>query len=727
MAKKTQAKKYDLFADWGVRTYFSRIFSSEYDIVHEIQLAGYLSELEELHKEISRENKLEPVAANHEYNDLTHNFNIFTANLANQTQKAWKDVEEDALNYFNCGLSIFEDLGASNKNQEGYFLNTKTGLLRYKNKDGNYRDVCHFNGEELKRVKEIFPELSKEKLFVIKGHESPNSAELSPIRFARLIELAQCRKENENVEFHIPAKKSFVRRFLNLGWYMKLKGKQAEREYPGKVEDLVTKITEDIKRKIGEYRLADEDPAGKKMSQKEKNILQAIEQYLEDGDSAKLAKAAVENDTGWFKSLFRVFHLRGHVFSLLDQVNRLKESPFFEQTIKQIKLNKERAEAALKEQQAAEQREQLARQNANKPYEYIDILQDKYSWIANHQNKVTAYWSTRRVKQDAFVDSLQKVRTALLEIQSGITVDLPAVSLPHELEVEGEEAGKKTVIEHILDMLDRSIEKARESKNPRAFYQSECATLQNDIDTILREQRHEDREKLLLTEDVTVVYSNIGREVTKCLQATQNAKEAVKTIVSVADVRKEIIRLQKFHYKLIEQLAVFRDELRNIWQSTFHNDLEIFEQTVIKQRQERLGELLNCLAEIPDDNFDLLNPDNKFKPVINVINELESFGSKLTESLTTTLLYGDAERARTDKQREFITSGRSSDTDDKAAFRSIMHNINRFCDSISQHDEGKAKIKKTEVAEVSPVSMFPAGRGQASQVSSKGNRPSSQA
>lgn len=671
MAKK---KIKNIFTDWGVLDYFSYFFRYNSQVKRTIDLAGYAVSIEELNKEISKMDNVttstkgqskEEQDTDIKYNKLVQELNQSKSSVRFNTKAMWNNTEKKVLKYFNTGMNIYEDRGdVANIRIKGYYLNTSNdpkehGKLRYC--DGkNYIAICQFKNEEMLDVKLLFPSLFPDnRLF-------PNvfqpRTKLKPQKFIQLITLAQ--KSDPKVEFHLPASRVFINLINALKERIGLVKKQEKQKDPRGLDEIVDDTTKCIMDELGEFRKKHpRDKTNAKYLLSKHEMINAIEQYLKDGDVKNLAVAVAKYDKSYFKGYFEDGADRA-----IALIKKLKgngtESEFFNIGIKHWATKRE---------------------NDNSVYKFDSLNKNDDA----QKNKVIEDWNSHLVTKNVYKNCLAKLQSTLdsvnmsdfpyIEIQQSENVaalkfdnnveknvssfnlqNAPSINsevIEGELEddlvgaTETNKSQTKVIIERIPGIRTTVIEQLKNViggyntllayANENENYQSQCATIQNEINRILTNKREVYDSGKEINETYLSKQYELGDTLTKLLQQAKKPKQQVAEIkCDVAALKSEIDRLIYENNKLQIKLETYRDEVSSLSQSTRSNKISDFLDVDLKKTQNHLTELRDILKNTRNQNVVIIDkstdePHNTLNTVNVSLNELKS---KLTDKLKSILL-----------------------------------------------------------------------------------------
>lgn len=350
---------------------------------------------------------------------------------------------------------------------------------------------------------------------------------------------------------------------------------------------------------------------------------------------------------------------------------------------------------------------------ASNAHQYKSHIED----ISIAAEDVNQIWQNCRVTKDAIKVSLAAMLEKLEQLQQGAEADgveLPAIPLPQDLIPEGEEQRNKTIIEHIRDCILRIQSKAENDPSKKTQYQADCAFLQSSIEHILnfRYAGGEDEEvPFMVTEEQRAVYNEVGEELTEILNNTQKQPlKELEVLKSVESVRAEIHRLISFHNKVREKLTGYQKQLMALDQGSFFNDIKKFTQKggALDKKQKELDGLYDSLTNFPDDPFNVLAPTTAWQhKVVEVVNELTSYGTELMDELEDVLLYQprkkgeEADRLTAREYKSVISkaertknpdAARAKDAAQAERFHELMHGyegITEFAKSLNAQETSR--------------------------------------
>ncbi len=695
MAKKDVIGKLDehldnRFLDWGIRDYFYRVFWDDYPLKHDIELAGNMTECAQLEDDLSTMARPRGLSSpSTEYSRLTKELNRCSEKPNSIRLPAWNKIEKDVLKYFDSDLRIYEDLHGQNatNSKPCYFLDTKKQKLRYY--DGAaYQDVCIFNGSDWPKVQRLFPSLFAKSSYGLDIFGQKN-AQLRSTQSMQLITLAL--NNNPDAKFHIEVEPTFIPLFKTLEEHASRRTtleKLAHDDHRN-AEELVADIVVRMRERIKDY-LDD----GKHSNPAKRAVMENIETYLATGDDVPLMNSILKYDRSWFEWVASWF-FSSEVDKTYHAIIGMKNSEFFEKGFAILHSKKSSAGSVVGTEEGSEITEPVrGRDDFDEADEYeydSHIIDMEYADL-----RVDRVWQSRRVTKAAIIESLEQI---VIDIEAfkanNPDAELPIISFPKDLVVEGEHAEEKTVIAHIEDCIARLQGKIDNDKTNGSF-QTDCAFLQKSVNRILNHRYQGNDSRRRLTEGQRSLYVMIGEKLTDDLNKTKKPPEkGAEVLNSVQSVRVEIHRLIKFHNKIREELAAFQTDLDAIDQGTFANDIEDFiaAEGPLDARQKELLDLLDELKDCQDDAFNVIGPDQneKQRAVCEAVTKLNRYETTLVDALSSTLTKRqDVEPVEGKRPpRVYIVVNPRTDAEHARTFEKIMGKVRRFADPLAAQESSR--------------------------------------
>lgn len=343
--------------DRGMRQYNYRISWDDHSLQQALQRAGSISERVKLVSDIEAMQKPKE-STNYDavYNKLIRRLNQSAENPAVINKAAWVKVKADVLKYFDSGLRIYAD--SKPFSAKGYHLDTLTRKLYYSDGATPAKPIADFRGDtrEWASIQNLFPTLFNPSVAVGMGFVA-NYTTLQPEKYIQLI--YKTLNQNPEAAFDREVSKDFISLYANLDQYMAI-GNLLEKHADSRtVEQLVSDIVKGINERI--HKSLTTRTA---ITTTEIEILQNIIEYFATGNYSTLVAALPPQESSWFSSASTWFYT-SEVDSTLNLIKELRQSPFFEDTLKKfhaenerIMLARERARGAY----SAEQKREHARQ-----------------------------------------------------------------------------------------------------------------------------------------------------------------------------------------------------------------------------------------------------------------------------------------------------------------------------------------------------------------------------
>ncbi len=672
------------FTDWGVRRYFSRVFSRDYSLLKDIELAGYKADLDRITKEtMGRNTHVELLgddsSAQQKHNSLAKRLND-VATDANPTELTWNALKSDFLKHMDTGLRIYRDFGKSSNslNKPGYFLNTNDNKLFYMDKDGSQREVICFDDTSRRDLEKLFPKLFQ----VDRVMTGQKSMKLTSARFMQMVELAV--KKDSSVKFHQELGKNFVSLFRKLEQRMYLKKEQDLCKDSRSARQLYIDIIKRMQGNITEYLKV----TG--LTSKQKAILEGMQKFITDPRySVDELRTVVEaNDRGWLRRWFLPS----------SSVDRDLDSLWA--TIKQMQTS---GSAFLTAAVQAVQTPEAEGEDLEEAQEQVftEGLRDSKS--------IHDYWQRFRVPKTAFDAALVEMLGALdvhayveegqgigLVLDEGqITVNLPKI-------------GEKTVFDEIKEV----IETCQRADTVRGqTYESATAALHQQIADILNRYNLPDKERVLVDETIVSVYQLAERKLIEGIlgKMEKNPKIVPKAMITVSQVREQINAVLSTYDGLIEELNSCRSKMSEFDQTSFANDLNACVATLMEKKAE-LTEQLRLIAECDEKRFDILAPasagQEKVKAALDLLVGIRETGGVIAvidEKITQP--NGDNV-----PQRKFIATLRNADkTRDYAnAYDAVTAMLGKYAGIEAKLNENIAQLQvpNTDLVSVARGGMF---------------------
>jgi|GEM_PF-6165558 len=323
--------------DRGMRQYNYRISWDDHSLQQALQRAGSISERVKLVSGIEDMQKpRESVAYDAGYNKLIRRLNQSAENPAVINKTAWAKVKTDVLKYFDSGLRIYAD--AKPFSAKGYHLDTLTRKLYYcdgTGKEEATKEIADFrnNIREWGDIQRLFPTLFNPSVAVSMGFVD-NYTTLQPEKYMQLI--YKTLGNNPGAEFDRDVSQDFIQLYANLDQYMAIGSLLEKHEDLRTVEQLVLDIVEGINERIHKSLTTK-----KAITTTEIEILQHIIDYFATGDYLVLVDALPLQESSWFTSASTWFYT-SEVDSTLNLIKELRQSPFFEETLKKFHAENER-------------------------------------------------------------------------------------------------------------------------------------------------------------------------------------------------------------------------------------------------------------------------------------------------------------------------------------------------------------------------------------------------
>jgi len=713
-------QRINLFIDSGINLYFSRVYWSNFSLKKDLQLAGYMSKTIALDVEIGKaadwpeqlpeSSTLTDNQKDNQkkFNDLTRVLNTDAGNIKNLAENAWNRNEQAVMEYFNSGLNLY--LGGLVPGVKGYFINHKTNELVYSDGKNEYKRVYKFT--DINAMKSWAPELFNDKTYISKIR-TPR-IKLTSEKLIDLFKMAQqdfdsATKKPDSPNFHITINIKFINLFEKIKERMALNNKHKDQQDNRTAEQLTQDIITPIQNHIAQYK-----DAHKNNRKKDEKIaiLNAIDDYLNTGDDTQLKNAVATYDSRW---LSRMFSFADKADRTIMEIRHLQKSDFFTETIKMIKDKAEKKQAATapeKEERLADIATVDARSvRLSEPHPYQSEIQD----FNEFEHDTNARWSQFSVTNDAFKDMLTNIRRDLQDKQKKYT-DLPKISrqiaLQEEFSANSEKEEKKTVIEHILDCVDKQLELVERDDAKNKNFQSECAFLEINITKILNDRTVEGQERLLLSQEMIFAYNDIGIVSIQDVATTvKNTPKPPKIRISVEDVKEEIKRITNEYHKIDQQLSKFNVEFRKIGQSIPANAIESFRKEKISPKIQALADELAQIENCKSEKFDRLKPTTQNQKLVSdAVVRLQGLGNNadneisypkeeetFMDEMITVLNFDTKHQPYTfHSVNPLATLKPEVDDGPKAKFTSITEDIKQFSEGIAAQVVFKIKEEVVE-------------------------------
>ncbi len=664
------------FLDWGIRDYLYRVFWNDYPLKRDIELAGYLSEISEIEQYINENHKPIDSSDNHttDFSNLRKKLNQYSNKLSSSNTLTWNEIKKDVLNHFHSDLRIYQDLGDNNPEnpKKGYFLNTKTGALRYYNGKA-YIHLCTFDSRDMRSLKSLFPALFAKSSFGLDIFGQKN-APLKAEKFLKLASLVH--SKNEHAQLHTEVDLSFIKLFTALKIFADLQIQVKHHADRRDANELVADVVSAIKTRIKNYK--GNNPA-------REAIMNNISAYLDTGDGDLLAHAVKEYDSSWYNWMVSWFY-SSEESKTLYAITGLQKNEFFRAGLDNLIENKRRAETLI----AKEKEPKVTAPQKN--HEPSELVYDSQKELEEVDSEVDQFWHNREVTKQAMQDTLKKITADIEQLASqNNEVTLPEIAFPGDLPQVSDTPEEKTVIEHLKDCI-QSLEANIENDRSNRSFKADAVFLQKALHRILAHKYQSTLGAKRLSEEQRSLYDAIGERVTLELNNTkQPAPKQQEVLNSVKSVRAEINRLQELYNQIGKNLVSFQGKLDKIDQGTFANHIDEFMNGPLAKRQQELQEILFDLKDVQTDAFDVLDPKNaNHKKVCEKAEKLQQYATSLTDELAATLTTRqDLASDSNIPERAYIPLKNAKDQKNEPIFAQIMSEIRGFTDSLSARESSK--------------------------------------
>lgn len=665
-------KKINLFADSYLRYYFYYVFWNSSELTKDIENAGRITDLQDIQKRLSDDKeKLEKAkeeATDPELKLLLSDVESYikTTSPVGFDALSWQNLEKKFSTYLQSEMWIYK--GDFQKGKAGYFL-ANDGTLKYSSNGQEVSLVGNINNTNMDKLASEFPFLRKGSNHLNLSYF--NSVKLTPERFKKLVEATQ--KSHNSLgksepHFHKPMPSLLLSTFDELKKHAKIAPKVKKGTYHDR-EAFAAKVIDNMNSKIDAML-----NNLKGNTYKKRAILNAIKEYLKDGNKTRLNNILLAHDRTIVERLFGLSNEVHRMVETIRQLNRgglseaiksikdtktemenekrakeratlqaAKDRTLLDTAQQRIATAESKAAAAESKATAAESRVAELEKEKEKPTPDVSFdITRQHSKINQKNEEIDKHWELAQVSKDAFKETLNdvlndlksfnkelelpkfslKISNDTLDVTEDVSLDDDSSnttdadeSLDDNESTSSEKNTRypmKTAIEHIEDVVNVHLANLKTSQ--QEDFKAECVRLDKQIRTIFREAVHHPEGYGEVPEETTIMtYFKMGQQLVenKLHSIEKTIVKEHQIIVDPQDIMAQI-RQRISDYKSIKtKLSHFHDELIDIHETTFAKDIKNFMEKELKNEIVKWENLLLQMEETQPSN----NRLNKLKPI----------------------------------------------------------------------------------------------------------------
>lgn len=720
MVKRRRTKKTASTEDLNKRfnngfiSYCRRLWPFDFGLLKSLQIVGFRTESKELSDELSKETvqefsgSIDPRLST--YNKLARKLNNNAKEVTTLRSRPWEDDEDDILEYFATGLSIYEDSDDYGR-QKGYYYNHNTGVLRFY-EDGKFNEVCRFDVAGKEAMDGLFPELIPSKAWLYK---SQKNVKLTSEKFMNLVRVSQA--GGRQPTFHLPITNSFLKVFDKISRYMQLSKLLDKQKESIPEQQLVDEVVADLKARVKEYTSGNNSSAH---SPEKIEIMKAVGKYLDTGDYAELTKKIEQYDKSWVKwSPFP-----SEAYRILSYIGKIRKDTLFDRMVK----------ARVERNELSESRKTSGAQDL------LELAYEPLLEVSDAKLKASEFWNKQEVDHASYLQMLQNLDSKLEELlviypENEVidnTSDMNPSSFPSSASSESNfESNISEFVDEgiairgpkpVISMLRQEIQiRVQRANNPdivdvHESCQSKCASLTHLLLDVVGNRYLDEVGNELIDQSSQAKFNEVGDELFQVLSASQmQAKSGPYQRVDPVEVLARVTKLSQEASNINIKLLEISRELTRLQQSPFVTDIQNFMTDVVGPRIEELAVFETTLTEIKKlrvKPFNLLAPSNDAEEeVARIVNELNDYASALTDGLESKLTRmkdpldpsTEIDRVphipyRDNKEYRNKPNIKKKIEEIETGFVAVVDTINQYLDEIQ---EGVEEAQKQQSAEVS--------------------------